>query len=382
MSKIVLAFYNGLFDKSDPNKVPCWYESIVRGLRRKGHSVFLWQIDIFSPEKTFFSEDEIASLKEFAPDICLSFNNVLPDTSVFLSCPVFTIIVDSIMYLSNTELLDNRQVGCFQHADKKCLVEKYNINEEQVFVLPPFSEIKPDASIIQDVNISFIGTRFGVPRRAEIGFYSSSKDTIREYCRCIEYIMKNPLVDEKNVLDSCNVQSEFVRSNIVVSDILNMLSVEKRVRTLSNLVDLGLELYGTRSWLAKYHFDSRLNIAYVDKEVFSIEHNQNIYNRTKIGLNVSHLQAVDGFPWRVLDILSSNACLVTDWHDQFKTRFDGLYFPVFRDEHEARDICKHLLDDEDERRQIVEESNQYVARNFSIDYFFDEIARITGIKLN
>lgn len=289
MSKIVLAFYNGVFDKSDPNKVPCWYESIVRGLRRKGHSVFLWQIDIFSPEKTFFSEDEIASLKEFAPDMCLSFNNVLPDTSVFLSCPVFTIIVDSIMYLSNTELLDNRQVGCFQYADKKCLVEKYNINEEQVFILPPFSELKPDASIIQDVNISFIGTRFGVPRRAEIGFYSSSKDTIREYCRCIEYIMKNPLVDEKNVLDSCNVQSEFVRSNIVVSDILNMLSVEKRVRTLSNLVDLGLELYGTRSWLAKYHFDSRLNIAYVDKEVFSIEHNQNIYNRTKIGLNVSHL---------------------------------------------------------------------------------------------
>ena len=118
MSKIVLAFYNGVFDKSDPNKVPCWYESIVRGLRRKGHSVFLWQIDIFSPEKTFFSEDEIASLKEFAPDMCLSFNNVLRDTSVFLSCPVFTIIVDSIMYLSNTELLDNRQVGCFNMQTK------------------------------------------------------------------------------------------------------------------------------------------------------------------------------------------------------------------------------------------------------------------------
>lgn len=136
------------------------------------------------------------------------------------------------------------------------------------------------------------------------------------------------------------------------------------------LVVFASELYGTRSWLEKYHFDSRLNIAYVDKEVFSIEHNQNIYNRTKIGLNVSHLQAVDEFLWRVLDILSSNAFLVTDWHNQFKTRFDGLCFPVFRDEQEARDICKHLLDDEDERRQIVEESNQYVARNFSIDYLW------------
>ena len=56
----------------------------------------------------------------------------------------------------------------FQYADKKCLIEKYNINEEQVFILPPFPELKPDTSIIQDVNISFIGTRFGVPRRSEI----------------------------------------------------------------------------------------------------------------------------------------------------------------------------------------------------------------------
>lgn len=168
----------------------------------------------------------------------------------------------------------------------------------------------------------------------------------------------------------------------MVSDVLHMLSAEKRARTLSNLVDLGLKLYDTRSWLEGYYFYSRLNMAYEDKEVYSIEHNQNIYNRTKIGLNVSHLQAVDGFPWRVLDILSSNACLVTDWHDQFATKFEGVDFRVYLDEHEARDICKHLLDDEAERRQIVEESNQYVSRNFSINYFFEEIARITDTNLN
>lgn len=299
-----------------------------------------------------------------------------------LSFPVFTIIVDSVKYLSNKELLEDRLIGCFQYADKEYMVERYGINEERVFILPPFSEVKPDVSIQQDTNIAFIGSRFGVPRRAEIGFYSSSIETTEEYCRCIEYIKKNPLVDEKTVLDCCNVQSEFVRNNIVVSDVLHMLSTEKRVRTLSNIVDLGLKLYGTRSWLERYHFDSRLNIAYEDKEVYSIEHSQNIYNRTKIGLNVSHLQAVDGFPWRVLDILSSNACLVSDWHDQFATRFDELRFPVFHDEHEARDICKHLLEDDEARKQIVEESNIFVSRNYSIDNFFGEITRITGINLN
>lgn len=81
MSKIVLAFYNGLFDKDNPKKIPCWYECIDKGLRRRGHSVLIWQIDAFAMEKTFLDEVDYVTLKEFEPDICLSFNNVFPDTS-------------------------------------------------------------------------------------------------------------------------------------------------------------------------------------------------------------------------------------------------------------------------------------------------------------
>ena len=382
MSRVLLALYNGLYDSTDCEKLPCWYDSIVKGLRKRGHSVFLWQIKEFAPPKTNFGETDKDFLKEYAPDICLSFNNVLPNIDGIVDCPVVTILVDSVKYLSNNDLLNNRIIGCFQYANYAYLIDKYGCAKDHVHILTPFTEIRPNSNIMPNTNISFIGTRFGVPKHAEIGYFSIDKGTRDEYCACLEYIKKNPLVDEEDVFSACSVQSEYVRSNLVVSDVLSMLSAEKRVRTLSAIVDLGLELYGTRSWLERYHFDSRLNAAFVDREVYSLEHNQEIYNRSKIGLNVSHVQAVDGFPWRVLDILSSNSCFVTDWHDKFKTCFDGLYFPVYHDEYEAREICKMLLRDETARKQIVEDCNKYVCNNYSIDIFLGQLSDISGINLD
>lgn len=76
-----------------------------------------------------------------------------------------------------------------------------------------------------------------------------------------------------------------------------MLSREKRLKVLSGVADLGLELYGTENWDSTYYNDSKLNMAYIRKKVYSVEDNQDIYNRSKIGINVSHLQAASGFPW-------------------------------------------------------------------------------------
>lgn len=381
MSRVLLAFYNGIYDEQNPRKIPCWYDGLVNGLEKCGHEVFLWQLSEFGSLNTFFSEADKMSIKAFEPELCLSFNNVLPDVTNVANCPVVTIIVDSAKYLSNVDLLKNRIVGTFQEADISYLVENYQCSKKNIFLCSPYTEIKPDAAMIPSVNISFIGTRFGVPRSAEMGAFASNSESLEQYCRCLEYVKKNPLVNEENVLEECNVTSRDVIEKINVSDMLSLLSAEKRIRTLSAIIDLGLELYGTRSWLERYHFDSRINASYVDKEVFSVEHNQYIYNHSKIGINISHLQAVDGFPWRVLDIMSSNACLVTDWHDGFKKYFNGLDIPIYRDEFEAREVCKSLLTDEVARRQIVNECNNYTKKNFSLEKFLKQLQEVTGVNL-
>ena len=201
-------------------------------------------------------------------------------------------------------------------------------------------------------------------------------------CEPYVYLWKgHPLADKDTLINDCNVMDPWLQERINVPDMVSLLSAEKRVRLLSAIVDLGLSLYGTRTWLTKYHYDSRLNLAFVDEEVWTVEENQNIYNHAKIGINVSHVQALDGFPWRILDILSSNACLVSDYHSGFSKVLEGCYFPTYRDPFEARDLCKWLLRDETARKQIVRECNRFVSEHFTLDRFLEQLEELSSVKL-
>lgn len=131
MSRVLLAFYNGIYDEQNPRKIPCWYDGLVNGLEKCGHEVFLWQLSEFGSLNTFFSEADKMSIKAFEPELCLSFNNVLPDVTNVANCPVVTIIVDSAKYLSNVDLLKNRIVGTFQEADISYLVENYQCSKKK-----------------------------------------------------------------------------------------------------------------------------------------------------------------------------------------------------------------------------------------------------------
>lgn len=77
----------------------------------------------------------------------------------------------------------------------------------------------------------------------------------------------------------CNVTSELVARHLNLPHLLMMLSGEKRLRVLSTVADLGLELYGTENWQDTYYYDSKINMSYIRKRVYSIEYNQDIYNR-------------------------------------------------------------------------------------------------------
>lgn len=384
MARVLLGLYNALYQDGVAEKFPSWYDGLIRGLREKGNDLYIWQISEFGKEHTEFSDEDKSRIKDFNPELCISFNNVLPDISFLYGCPEIIIIVDSVKYLSNKELLIERDklwIGSFQKADLTVLKE-YGISQQHLFVTRPYTAVRPDDSIIPDNNICFIGTRFGIPRSAEVrSVVDLSSDAVKKYGVCLDYVKGHPLISEEELIDICDVTEPGLAGRLSVKDMLSLLSGEKRVRILSSVVDLGLSLYGTRSWLTNYHFDSRLNLSFIDKEVWTVSDNQNVYNHSKIGLNISHLQAVDGFPWRVLDILSSNACLVSDYHSGYDEYFKGLHFPIYHDQFEAREVCKDLLKDENGRRQIVRECNEFVRNRFNVNLLLDQFSEISGVPL-
>ncbi len=145
---------------------------------------------------------------------------------------------------------------------------------------------------------------------------------------------------------------------------------------------MGLELYGTENWDSTYYNDSKLNMAYIRKKVYSVEDNQDIYNRSKIGINVSHLQAASGFPWRVMDIMASNACLVTDYHAGFKRLFGDIPIPVYESASEAYELCRQLVKDQSRRREIVLQCQETVANKYRFKHLLPKLEEYSGVTLH
>lgn len=384
MAKICAAFFNALYDETDEERIPCWYETFFKGLRERGNELLLFPVKEFQKEYGEIDDMTKQKIIEFAPDLYISFNNVFFDMP-FLECPQIVYEADTPIYWNGKDKLKNNKTklfAVFGEDEVQYLNEKLGISRNRIFKVIPFTEVCAENKE-QNINISFIGSRFGVCRQNEMGYLSEMDSGARkEYYDCLEYIINHPLVDKEELIKKNDVKNKKVIDVLDLPGMLNMMSSEKRIRVLSAIVDLGLNLYGTDSWMYRYHFDSRLNLAYVNQSVFSLQHNQDIYNSSKLSINISHYQAKDCFSWRVLDIMASNACLVTDAWSGVKKFFPEITLPIYKDEHQARDMCLKLLHDEILRTDIVGQCHEVVEKRYRFKNHLSQLEEITGICLS
>ena len=105
------------------------------------------------------------------------------------------------------------------------------------------------------------------------------------------------------------------------------LSGLRRVRYLSAVADLGLELHGLYWDQACMAYFPEVAFCYNRAPISSLTENQALYNRSKLAINTNHLQAVSGFSWRVCDIMASNACLVTEFKPDMLELFPNVPLP-------------------------------------------------------
>lgn len=298
-----------------------------------------------------------------------------------MECAQIVYEADTPIYWNNLgRLKKSKKIICVFGSGEANYLRGIGIQSDRINIISPFTEIHYDG-IKPSTNISFIGTRFGINRKDEIGHIAEINESFREdYYACIETIINNPNIDKDGLRKIVNRTD--VLDHVDIPGILMMMSSEKRVRVLSSIVDLGLDLYGTDSWMYRYHFDTRLNMAYKNEMVYSLKHNEKIYNNSKIAINISHYQAKDLFSWRVLDIMASNACLVTDSWSGVKKEFSELNLPLYEDEHQARQICQYLLRDEKTRKEIVEKCHEIIDKKYRFKHHLRELEDISGVKLS
>lgn len=381
MARIFVAFYNGLMEF---NRIPIFYESFCDGMKKYGNEVMIEMHSKFGADLIDIPEEKKTNLINFNPDICFIFNNAYYDIT-FLDCPIIIMESDSPIYYSNKESIKkNSQRYTFvtsQTSSVKIIKETYG-EKCKVYRIPFFTEIL-NKKEKQDINISFIGTRFDISeetKRYRSVVRGLSSKELPEYLKVLREIESNPFVN-LNDLYLMGQFDEKIIERVDIGSIVCMLSGEKRIKLLSVLSDLGLKIYGTRNWITTYYYDLDLAGCYDYELVTSLRENELIYNRSKIGISVAHIQAKTGYAWRIMDIMASNAVLVSDYHADFLVDFGDIPFPIYNNRFEAREICKKLLDDSSMRKEIVGRCNELIETKFRFKNYLFELEEALDIKL-
>ncbi len=389
MAKILVAFYNCIQDSENSGAMPIFYEAFIKGLDRAGNQVEVYSHSWFGCDFGEIDENIKHSILNFDPDVCIIFNNCFFDLADVVECPIIIYEVDSPRYFSNKaniqEKSDRYLFFIFQEDSRETLQKEYGVDQNKIFYVPFFSEVYSDADVEQTTNISFIGSLFSINDTKIFQSFiekSPSDEEWRMMKKCFNELRKNPQVTPTELVYKYNITSELVVRHLNLPQLLMMLSGEKRLRVLSSVAELGLDLYGTKSWKNTYYFDTVLNMSYIDRKVYSIKHNQDIYNRSKIGINVSHLQATSGFPWRVMDIMASNACLVTDNHADFKTLFGNIPIPTYESVSEAYDLCRQLIKDESRRKDIVLQCQEVIDHKYRFKHLLSKLEEYSGVRMH
>lgn len=369
-------------------RIPLFYENFIRELKNRGYKIYAFVTDQDSHNYRGDIPSEIKQIfsREFC--VCILFNNSFWDISKIVECPIVIYDVDSPEYLFNKEAIKNN-VDRYrfienQYENEKVLINEYNVKKTNILVLPFFTGIEAE-NLNFSRNIVFIGSRFIQPNQKTVTQrISEIVDNGYEQKLLIDFykeFIKDPFKKGEllEVLKS-SINSEaynFLNS----PEIIHECSDYVRVSVLNSICDLGLEIYGDNTWKKDLYNQPLLRLSYVDTPIFSIAQNQELYNSSKLSININHLQARSSFSWRVFDVMASNSCLVTEFQPSLKSICKGIDLPMYENLFDARNLCKKLLLNENMRKDIVCKCQELVNQKYRFENIFDDFAKFSGIIL-
>ncbi|MCH9753759.1 MAG: hypothetical protein K0T99_02525 [Alphaproteobacteria bacterium] len=358
-----------------------FHEQFINSLKKNGNSILLMRVNDFTEyykgSNNLRGDISYRNLKKkiqnFDPDIVFSFNNTMCGDIIFkhLTCPIMVFGADSPPTWIDTNSIKNNASRCHVlHFSKSTINLAKDIGINNNHVIGYASDMEPEEKR-KKYNISFIGTRFS-SQRVE---YFYQRNNIHKNQKLYEVLKK---MEEK-------LDPKVQFSGLRYIDLMAFFSASTRNYIINSVADLGLGLFGSKDWISNSNCSYHMLKSYKGDNVITMQDNQNVYNQSKISINISHVQSdTDNMPFRVCDIMSTNSVLVSDE----KTIYDELFgkfvkIPTYSNQFEARDICKKLLNDEKWRKDIVEGSNLAMREgNFRFKDMIDRVSQISGVSLS
>lgn len=385
MARVFLSFYHGVMDKANPTALICFYETFVNGLVKAGNDVFVHAHNYFLGSSEQITLDLAKQIKDFNPDLAILFNNSLGGGNIYkmCQCPVLVYEVDSPIYYQNRDSLktdkDNLIFISCQDESIEILKSEFGIKDKNIALVPFFSEVAAKPMEIKH-NIVFLGSKFHTNRIYKFIKDEASQEEKETFSALLRELERDPFIKFDTLLKKYNITPK-IQKHFDIPYYIAAISDRNRTRVLANIADLGLAIYGNNQWLEYETNEPYLTLSYNPKKLYSLKHNEDLYNSAKIGININVIQAVSGFSWRVCDILASNACLVSEYKSKLKSLFPSVAIPTFTNEYEARQRVKELLDNENMRLDIVAAANETIEQKFRFRHTLKSLEEISGVVL-
>lgn len=368
--RILLSLQSQLNKEED---VYCFYESFINSLIQEGNEVLVINNAFFvqsrhqffvgvEQSKTSYSiglniEKLEEQIKQFKPELVISFNNILyRNLPNLVDCPIVIWVVDSFAFLCNLDILkkniEKYHIFVVSDEERKFILEnkKLNIKEDKVHLINWATSITSE-NLNQNKNISFIGTNFDSNLRLHSNILRDPKHShIFKEMYLDSFIRKenNELIVPKSLTDLGLSERDYWGL------------IDWRIVLMIYLMDLDLTIYGC-NWDSICKVIPTLNLCVLNEPKYSVKDNQDTYNSSKICININHPQAKTGFSWRVMDIMASNGCLVSKYSKGIKELTKGYVdIPMFDSPSEARELCQKLLKDNIMRKEIVAASQKCI----------------------
>ena len=383
MSKILLLFYFTSENKS----IPCFYDQFAKAFEGKNHKVLLVNNFIPQQPREYIDKYLIQKISDFNPDLIIAFNHII-NQKIYekTNCPVIAFEADTIDVFVNSNLMEKYQdrlyLGILNKNRKTIVQEKLRwLKDDKILVIKSSTILKPE-KLNQDINISCIATLVGIP-----------KDFI-----IIKNLIKN--INNKNYLDKFKLiharaienwndinDNDLKYLECTYEDFFHFMSFYSRLNILDSVASLGLHVYGKFTSLESIIDLRDLFFSLKQDSILSISENQNLYNRSKLSVNVHFIHNIKKpeysvYSWRVCDIMATESCLVSTECPALDQDFGKwIKIPQFSNRHEAYNLCKKLLVEENYRKDIVAGSQLAIKEGgFTFDNRVKEIEEIFNLK--
>lgn len=364
MANVLILYIQPILDFNNPNSMVCFYESLSKELINNGNNVLCLNLlkykkynEYTFAKETKYTNDIISRIKLFNPDVIIAFNNQITEEIIkCTNCPILLAEADDASRFSGLELIKKYNDQYYMVSFSPGFDEKTYINlgfsRDKIILLHMATSVQCE-NLPKDKNISFIGSCF---------YHEYDENLIQKITYNTEFY--RDLVEYYR--EPYNNYDSFVEKykQFFNNDIKQLQQfMDLRTNILCAVADLGLNLYGL-------NFDKLspelfiLKAAFHKEPKYTLKHNQDIYNSSRINLSMSHVQCKGyAFPWRIYDIMASGGLLISSYSKLLADKTTGIVeIPMFKSPNDVHELCKYALKNPSYCEDIIAKSNAFIEK--------------------